>query len=131
MGMIADYPPETKALMCLHFGRLSEKGRRQYAALEALKLPYGGTSYISRLLGIDRNTILQGKKELLEADVYDQIPAGRQRRAGGGREKKHVPAAPSWPAADRLHRQPQSRQPDRAGPLLGEPQALAVGQALL
>jgi hypothetical protein len=87
--MTADYPEETKILMQRHFRRLSEKDRRQYAALEALKLPYGGTSYISRLFGIDRNTIIQGKKELLEANIYGQIPPGRQRRPGGGRKKKH------------------------------------------
>lgn len=87
--MIADYTAETKALMCLHFSRLSEKDRRQYAALEALRLPYGGTSYISRLFGIDRNTLIQGKKELLKANAYEQIPPGRQRRPGGGRKKKH------------------------------------------
>lgn len=91
--MVTDYAEATKQLMRLHFQRLSEKDRRQYAALEALKLNYGGTSYISRLLGLDRNTIIQGKKELLAVDVYEQIPPGRQRRPGGGRKKKHGEAA--------------------------------------
>jgi hypothetical protein len=85
--MIADYSEKTKMLMQLHYSRLSEKDRRHYAAVEALKLERGGTSYISKVLGVDRNTIIQGKKELLEAAEYEQIPPHRQRRPGGGRKK--------------------------------------------
>ena len=73
-------------LMQLHFSRLSEKDRRQYAALESLKLGRGGTTYISRILGVDRKTILQGIKELTLV-LPDPIPPGRQRAAGGGRKK--------------------------------------------
>ena len=73
--------------MQLHFSRLSEKDRRQYAALEALKLDHGGVSYISRLLGIDRGSIIQGKKELTLLSEHQQIPPGKQRRPGGGRKK--------------------------------------------
>ena len=36
----------------------SEKDRRLYAAAEALKLGYGGTSYISGVLGCNKKTIL-------------------------------------------------------------------------
>jgi len=73
-------------LMQLHYSRLSEKDRRQYAALESLKLGHGGISYISRVLGVDRKTILQGRKELTSGLSYS-IPQGRQRKAGGGRKK--------------------------------------------
>ena len=73
--------------MQLHFSRLSEKDRRQYAALEALKLDNGGVSYISRLLGIDRGSIIQGRKELTDPSEHQQIPLGKQRRPGGGRKK--------------------------------------------
>lgn len=72
--------------MRLHYSRLSEKDRRQYAALESLKLGRGGTTYISKVLGADRKTIIQGRKELtIELMVF--IPQGRQRKIGGGRKK--------------------------------------------
>jgi len=72
--------------MQLHYSRLSEKDRRQYAALESLKLGRGGITYISKSLGVDRKTILQGRKELT-VDLENPIPPGRQRKAGGGRKK--------------------------------------------
>lgn len=52
-------------LMRLHYNSLLEKDRRQYAALEAIKLGRGGMTYISDILSIDRKTLLQGKKELI------------------------------------------------------------------
>jgi hypothetical protein len=55
--------------------------------VEALKLGYGGISYISRLLCVDRKTILEGKKELQRLTISEQMK-GRQRQAGGGRKKK-------------------------------------------
>jgi hypothetical protein len=75
-------------LMQLHYSRLPEKDRRHNAAMEALRLGRGGTTYISKVLEVDRNTIIQGKKELMELAGYQQIPSGRQRRAGGGRKKR-------------------------------------------
>jgi len=72
--------------MQLHYSRLLEKDRRQYAALESLKFGRGGITYISKVLGVDRKTILQGRKELT-VDLESPIPPGRQRKAGGGRKK--------------------------------------------
>lgn len=72
--------------MQLHYSRLSEKDRRQYAALESLKLGRGGITYISNILGVDRKTILQGRKELTN-DIPGPLPQDRQRRVGGGRKK--------------------------------------------
>jgi hypothetical protein len=73
--------------MQLHYSRLSEKDRRHYAAVEAIKLGHGGTTYISRILAVDRNTVIQGKKELMALTAYQQIPPEKQRRPGGGRKK--------------------------------------------
>jgi len=73
--------------MQLHFSRLSEKDRRQYAALESLKLGRGGTTYISNVLGIDRGTIIQGRKELTGMVSDMPIDRKKQRRSGGGRKK--------------------------------------------
>ena len=97
-----DYSEETKLLMQLHYSRLSEKDRRHYAAVEAIKLGHGGVTYISRVLAIDRNTIIQGKKELRALAVYEQnVPAQRQRRVGGGRKKKDSRPGPE-PVTDSL-----------------------------
>lgn len=73
--------------MQLHYSRLSEKDRRHYAAVEAIKLGHGGITYISKVLAVDRNTIIQGKKELMALAEYRQIPEDKQRRPGGGRKK--------------------------------------------
>ena len=70
------------------YSRLSEKDRRHYAATEAIKLGRGGTNYISKLLGLDKAALIQGKRELTNSSIYEQIPVGKQRRPGGGRKKK-------------------------------------------
>jgi len=85
--LIQEFAEKTKMLMMLHYSRLSEKDRRQYAALESLKLGRGGTSYISKVLGVNRNTIMQGRKELTELIEDMPTQSGKQRRAGGGRKK--------------------------------------------
>jgi hypothetical protein len=75
-------------LMQLHFSSLSEKDRRHYAALEALKFERGGNTYISQLLGIDRKTIIKGQKELIAfSEQSEQVPLDKQRHPGGGRKK--------------------------------------------
>jgi hypothetical protein len=86
-SMIERYPLKIEMLMLLHYSRLSEKDRRQYAALESLKLGWGGMTYISKILGVDRATIIQGRKELTSDSGVTYIPKERQRRAGGGRKK--------------------------------------------
>lgn len=76
-----------KLLMQLHYSRLSEKDRRQYAALESLKLGRGGITYISKILAVDRDTITQGRKELTTDLGASTVGLGRQRKEGGGRKK--------------------------------------------
>ena len=46
------------------YDRLSEKDKRLYAGVEALKLPYGGVSYVAELFGCSRNTVMRGIIEL-------------------------------------------------------------------
>ena len=46
-----------------HFN-LSEKNRRAYAAIEALKLPRGVIAYIIRLLGCSKKTLYRGIHDL-------------------------------------------------------------------
>lgn len=43
---------------------LSEKDRRRYAAIEAEKLPHGGTEYIAKLFGCDPKTIRHGSRDI-------------------------------------------------------------------
>ncbi|NQV23501.1 MAG: ISAzo13 family transposase [Rhodopirellula sp.] len=73
------------------FGSLSEKDRRRFAALEALRLGYGGVSYLARLFGCGRELIEHGLKELEQLAEGDPV-GDRIRRPGAGRpatEHKH------------------------------------------
>lgn len=81
------YPASIVKLMLSHYNSLNEKGRRHYAALEALKLGRGGTTYISRVLPIHRSTITAGKKEIQALSDQSAVPSDRQRSPGGGRKK--------------------------------------------
>jgi hypothetical protein len=96
------YTAEIEQLMQTHYGRLSEKERRHYAAIEAVKLGRGGTSYISWLFGITRNTVMRGTEELKQ--VSEELPQGRQRRAGGGR-KKNFNSNRNAGSIDKLYRE--------------------------
>lgn len=62
---------------------LSEKDRRRYAAIEALKLRWGGITYISQLFGCDYYTIRFGMEELEDEDAMNMSEI---RRPGGGRK---------------------------------------------
>lgn len=73
------YPVNVEAKMKRLFGWLSEKDRRRYAAIEAIKLGHGGVEYIARLLACDPKTIRQGLKEL---DEPEDLAAGRIRKKG-------------------------------------------------
>jgi len=77
------YPPEVEQQMQRFYQSLSEKDRRRYAAVEALKLGWGGLSYISHLLECDDEAMQLGKRELETADALSQ---SRIRRIGGGRK---------------------------------------------
>lgn len=76
------FPEELKAAIVLFFSLLDEKQRRLYAGLEAFKWGHGGDRMISRLLGIDEQTVARGRQELMTQEVdYDRI-----RKPGGGRK---------------------------------------------
>jgi hypothetical protein len=64
---------------------LDEQSRRRFVALEAQTLGRGGVSLMSRISGLARSTVYQGL-----ADIRQQVwaPAGRIRKAGGGRKSK-------------------------------------------
>lgn len=77
------YNKETQRHIINIYKLLSEKDSRLYAAGEALKLPWGGQSYISKLLGCSRATILRGIKELKNFKILER---NRIRKPGGGRK---------------------------------------------
>ena len=78
------YNQETEAVMKRFYGSLSEKDRRRYAGIEALKYGHGGRNYIAQVLGCSRRTVSKGAKEvsgLSRAETEKRI-----RRPGGGRK---------------------------------------------
>ncbi len=77
------------------YGTLTEKDKRRYAAIEALKLGHGGMVYIGSVLGCYRSTITEGIKELdalPPVTTYDR----RLRQEGGGRK----PSEKTYPDID-------------------------------
>jgi transposase len=64
---------------------LDERGRRRFAAAEALAAGHGGVTAVSRATGIARSTINRGLAELRDEAVL-AVPPDRVRRAGGGRK---------------------------------------------
>ncbi len=79
------YGPTIEQAMRKFYGTLSEKDKRRYAAIEALKLGHGGILYIADILGCHRTTITEGIKEL-QALPDDTAYDRRIRRPGGGRK---------------------------------------------
>lgn len=66
-----------------------ERQRRWVAALESLRLGYGGIRAVARMTGLDEKTIRRGRRELA-GDASRAMPA-RVRHRGAGRplvEKK-------------------------------------------
>src|SRR2546425_6595797 len=73
---------------------LNERGRRRWAASEALEWGHGGIKAVAQATGLGERTIRRGCQEL-RYDHAPASPAGRRiRRAGGGRKplQTHDPA---------------------------------------
>ena len=64
---------------------LDERGRRRFAAAEALVAGRGGVTAVSRATGIARSTINRGLTELRD-EAKPSARADRVRRVGGGRK---------------------------------------------
>jgi hypothetical protein len=63
---------------------LDERGRRRFAAAEALAAGWGGVTTVSRITGVARSTIDRGLAEL-RGDAAPAAAPERVRRKGGGR----------------------------------------------
>ena len=81
----ADFDHDTEKHALLFFNNLSEKDKRLYAGLEALRIGYYGVTKISVKYKIHKHTIRCGQKELLSGDL---VSTHNIRRKGGGRKKK-------------------------------------------
>ena len=60
-----------------------EKQKRLVAAVEAVRIGWGGITEVSAITGMNRRTIARGIRELRAGDT----PEGRVRVSGGGRKK--------------------------------------------
>ena len=81
---MVSYPQEIEQRMRQFFESLSEKDRRRYAGIEALKYGHGGRNYIAHVLGCSRRTVSKGAQDisgLSRAETEKRI-----RRPGGGRQ---------------------------------------------
>lgn len=79
-----DYPASLKAFMKAYYEQLPERQRRQYAAVESLKLGWGGQTYICILFGLTQKTLRKGLKEIKNPEGNASFGTARQRKVGGG-----------------------------------------------
>ncbi len=77
------YPVPIEAQMQRYYCFLSEKERRRYAAIEAVKLGYRGQAYIRRLFGCHHETLVLGRAELEDETALE---GERIRQVGGGQK---------------------------------------------
>jgi len=77
------YPSEIEEQMQRYYQTLSEKDRRRYAAVEAIKLGYGGKGYICKLFGCDYKTLSRGIEEIQDKNIVDKAGI---RRPGAGQK---------------------------------------------
>lgn len=73
---------ESKAAIILFVSLLNEQQRRLFAGLESIMWGYGGDKKIADLLGISKDTVAKGRRQLLNQDVNSR----KIRRSGGGRK---------------------------------------------
>ena len=75
-----------KAKYSLIKSRFDERGRRQWAAIEAKSIGRGGISLVSAATGLSRTTVTYAIKEI-EGGEGKQVGIERIRRVGGGRKR--------------------------------------------
>ena len=64
MNEFRGYEESHEDSMRIYCRSLPEDHRRRYAAIEALKIGFGGVTYVARVLGMSRRTIYTGIREL-------------------------------------------------------------------
>lgn len=93
-----EVPNEVQAAIVLFAALLDERQRRLFAGMEALQFGPGTERWIADLLGIHRQTVAKGRRELLEGNVdFERI---RKKGAGRPRVEKKLPSRRGDPRAD-------------------------------
>ena len=85
------YDQETEQTMKRFYETLSEKDRRRYAGIAALKYGPGGRSYIAKVLGCSRRTVSKGAKEVSQLSGAEVDRRIRQPGAGRKGYQEHWP----------------------------------------
>jgi hypothetical protein len=80
-------------------GDLDERGRRRWAATEAIALGRGGIVAVASATGLSDRTVRNGIAELRDANP---LSAGRQRHPGGGRKTLEYHTSDLQQAVERL-----------------------------
>ncbi len=78
---------------------LDERGRRRWAATEAIAIGRGGIAAVVEATGLSDRTVRTG---IAEIHSGDQLPAGYQRKTGGGRKPLEHTQADLFEAVERL-----------------------------
>jgi hypothetical protein len=65
---------------------LNQRGRRIWAATEAMQIGYGGITIVADAIGMSHTTIRRGIEEI-KSDAVKELPPGKSRMPGGGRKK--------------------------------------------
>jgi hypothetical protein len=86
------YRPEIEQKMKQFYDTLSEKDKRRYAGVEAMKFGRGGLAYLNRVLGCSQKTIIKGLKEL--ALLTSETKANQRIRVSGGGRKGYAETHP-------------------------------------
>lgn len=85
------YDITLEQMMVSYYNSLQERSKRHYAAIEALKLGFGGKKYIAKLFNMSINTVQKGVLELKTGKNTDEVLGSRQRKVGGGRKSFFLP----------------------------------------
>ena len=83
-------------------GDLDERGRRRWAATEAMALGWGGITAVATATGLSDRTIRTIRTGIQELREADPLPSGRQRRRGAGRKPLESSQPELIDAIDRL-----------------------------
>jgi len=79
---------DPRPLEQLFYSGLSEKDKRLFCGLEAIRWGVHGVSKVSEVYKVHPHTVRTGKSELLSGKL---LPVGKIRRKGGGAKKKLRP----------------------------------------
>lgn len=73
------YTPAVEGMMLRMYNSPNERDRRRDAAVEAVKLGYGGTEYVAQVVRCDPKTIHLGISEL---QIPAELSVEQQRKKG-------------------------------------------------